>query len=219
MLGKRFGGVLVAAAVLLLQSIFPGHIRDARARATTSPSSGTAFGWERIYTPTTLNLNGVFGSAAVAAAVGAGGVGLLFDGEAWNLVFTPTQLPLEAVWAASRDDIFAVGASGNIFRFSLDGRVERMQSGTTLALHAVWGRDAEEVYAAGGNGTILRFDGTEWKYELVETFNALRGINVTPGGDVYAVGDYGKIFRTTDAGQTWTAPACRGGSWTRPSRT
>jgi hypothetical protein len=195
MQGKRFGAAVSAAVALLLSSIVPGQTGDALAGARGTDGAEAAFGWERVFTPTTMNLNGVFGSGTVAAAVGAGGVGLLFDGEDWNLVFTPTQLPLEAVWAASRDDIFAVGASGNIFRFSLDGDVERMPSGTAIKLHAVWGRSATEVYAAGDNGTMLRFDGTQWTYELVPTVNALRGIAVTPGGDVYVVGDFGKIFR------------------------
>ena len=195
MQGKRSGAALVAAAALFLHSIVPGQTSDAHAGVAGTESSEAAFGWERVLTPTTMNLNGVFGSATLAAAVGAGGVGLLFDGEEWNLVSTPTQLPLEAVWAASRDEIFAVGASGNIFRFSLDGDVERMQSGTAITLRAVWGRSADDVYAAGDNGTMLHFDGKEWTYELVPTVNVLRGIAVTNGGDVYVVGDFGKIFR------------------------
>jgi len=188
MKGKLFGAAITAAAVVMvLHSIIP---------RTANAAEGDF--WQRVYTPTTMNLNGVFGSATLAAAVGEGGVAFVYDGFDWNLVDTPTQLPLHAVWAAGREDIFAVGASGNIFRFSLDGGAERMLSKTSLQLYAVWGRDAHDVYAAGDNGTMLHFDGVEWTYELVPTVNRLRGIAVTRSGHVYVVGDAGYVFRRED---------------------
>jgi len=187
-----------AIAALILHLIVPGPASDAHAGAT----GDTAFGWEQVFTPSTMNLFGVYGSGSVAAAVGAGGTGLVLDGDSWNLVPTPTQLTLEAVWAASGEEIFAVGASGNIFRFGVDGDVERMLSGTALTLRWVWGRSANDVYAAGDNGTVLHFDGDEWAYQLVPTVLRLRGIAGTRQGHVFTVGDNGKVFRS-DGGE-WT---------------
>jgi len=194
MMGKHSGvAVLAFAAVLYLHSIVQS---EPAAPPADGASATSTFGWELAFTPTTMNLNGVFGSATVAAAVGDAGVALLFDGAAWNLVATPTTLPLFAVWAAGPDDVFAVGASGNIYRFGLGALddAERMSSGTALTLRGVWGRSANDVFAVGDGGTIRHFDGVDWNLHQSGTLLRLRGVTGVPGGGVFAVGDGGMVL-------------------------
>ncbi|HEX3765224.1 MAG TPA: hypothetical protein VHW23_41290, partial [Kofleriaceae bacterium] len=72
---------------------------------------------------------------------------------------------LHGVWAASADDVFAVGDSGVILR-RVSGTWTQMTSPTTNHLRGVWGLSSSNVWASGvavnGVGTVLHFDGTSW---------------------------------------------------------
>jgi len=68
---------------------------------------------------------------------------------------------LRSVWAASADDVFAVGSKGTILRRTNDAWTA-MDSGTTATLRAVWGTSSSDVWAAGPSGVVLHYDGSAW---------------------------------------------------------
>jgi hypothetical protein len=71
------------------------------------------------------------------------------------------EVDLRGVAAVARDDVWAVGSGGAIFRF--DGVAwSPAVSPTTRNLNGVWAAKNGEAWAVGDAGTILRFDGTAW---------------------------------------------------------
>jgi hypothetical protein len=68
---------------------------------------------------------------------------------------------LHAVWAASAEDVFAVGNNGTILRRNNDAWTA-MTSGTSANLRGVWGTSSSDVWAGGVGGALVHFDGTEW---------------------------------------------------------
>lgn len=82
----------------------------------------------------------------------------------WCTEATPTTAAgnlLHAVWAASADDVFAVGDRGTILRRTNDAWTA-MESGTTAHLRGVWGTSPSDVWAGGVDGALLHFDGDAW---------------------------------------------------------
>lgn len=83
----------------------------------------------------------------------------------WCQETSPTTNRLHGVWAASADDVFAVGDSGTILR-RVSGTWTQMSSPTTNNLRGVWGLSSSDVWASGvavnGVGTVLHWNGTAW---------------------------------------------------------
>lgn len=79
---------------------------------------------------------------------------------------------LNAVWASTDGQAFAVGDHGAIFRF--DGNSWAAMSSNALRnLYAIVGHSPAEIYAAG-EGIVLRFDGLTWTRLLVDDSPAPR---------------------------------------------
>jgi hypothetical protein len=98
-----------------------------------------------------------------------------------------TSRELNAVWAASSDDAFAVGAEGTILRF--DGRDwDPMFSGTAADLHGVWGTSGNHVIATGDQGTILVFDGGAWDPVTGVTTDPIGSVTGIDANNLVAVG-------------------------------
>lgn len=68
---------------------------------------------------------------------------------------------LHGVWAATADDVFAVGDGGTILRRTNDVW-SAMASGTTSNLRAVWGSSSTDVWVGGASQTLIHFDGVSW---------------------------------------------------------
>jgi hypothetical protein len=91
-----------------------------------------------------------------------------YDGSTWSTSFESVWYyqsrehiyePL-GLWAAGKDDVFAVGSHGDILHF--DGMSwTPMTSPTSGNLVDLWGRSPSDIYAAGPGG-ILHYDGTSW---------------------------------------------------------
>lgn len=83
----------------------------------------------------------------------------------WCQETSPTTARLHGVWAASADDVFAVGDGGTILR-RVNGTWTQMTSPTTHNLRGVSGLSSSDVWASGvavgGVGTVVHFDGTSW---------------------------------------------------------
>jgi len=83
----------------------------------------------------------------------------------WCQEAAPVTSRLYSVWAASADDVFAVGDAGVILR-RVGGVWTQMTSPTPNNLRGVWGLSSSDVWVSGvavnGVGTVLHFDGTAW---------------------------------------------------------
>ncbi len=136
-------------------------------------------------------------------------------GDTWVPMVTnqPQDLPiLRDVWAADANNVHAVGGLGIIVYY--DGNVlntwipSRVPDGITL--NGIWGADAARVYAVGDNGTFLVFNplipawvaggATGTNENLQEICGFIQGADV----HLYAVGNNGKIIRSTNSGVSWS---------------
>ena len=99
MKGLRSFGLATSIAVGLLLSLSATPVFSAISAGSPAAISEAAGSWVRLGSGTSLNLNGVFGGAASAFAVGTNGTFLFFDGFVWRTVSTPTTSELHAVWA------------------------------------------------------------------------------------------------------------------------
>lgn len=105
----------------------------------------------------------------------------------WQAMESGTDQDLNAVWAASGSDVFAVGAGGTILRF--DGNSwQPMNSGVTVDLFGVWGTASDHVIATGDQGTILVFDGSDWVPVTGVTSDPIGRVSGYDANHVVAVG-------------------------------
>ena len=100
----------------------------------------------------------------------------------------PLGNPMQAVWAVSSKDVWAVGAAGVILHY--DGTSwTQVQSTVTFGLNAVWGSGPSDVWAAGASSTVLHYDGSKWNQVATPpgyySYNALSG---TSAQDVWLAG-------------------------------
>lgn len=100
------------------------------------------------------------------------------DGESPTLrpFNTQTWLSLNAVWAASETDAWAVGAKGVVRHYTGHPVTWDVVSDvpTTADLHAVWGSSPTDVWAVGDAGTVLHYDGKAWSRVKVAGLGARR---------------------------------------------
>lgn len=122
-----------------------------------------------------------------------------------NLFCWSNPLPqgntVQALWALSASDVWAVGDAGSVFHY--DGtKWSSSSSGTTETLYGVWAASASEVVAVGTNGKVIRWNGTNWTAEASGTAKRLTAIwgNST---DAWAVGEGGTIIKRS--GGTWSS--------------
>jgi hypothetical protein len=67
---------------------------------------------------------------------------------------------LQAVWGAAGGPVFAVGGSGEIYRF--DGSAWALHERVAEDLVGIWGASASDVWTIGVRGRVYRFDGAAW---------------------------------------------------------
>lgn len=164
-------------------------------------------------TDTTATLYGLWASADDDVwAVGGddGQPGVVLHGGAGGLAQErglPAAGVLYKIWAADRDRLFVVGATGVILRRSA-GAWQRDPAPTTDRLLTVTGTGASEAYAVGGlaEARALRFDGSAWSLlpgtgASGGTLEALAGVGVV-GDELVAVGQRGLVARRRRADST-----------------
>jgi hypothetical protein len=113
----------------------------------------------------------------------------------------PHGLTLNAVWASSGSNIFAVGNAGVVQRY--DGASWSIATPVTQEnLRACWGSSPEVLWIAGEGGVVLRYDAktkqvASWQFGAVD-LHAIWGSSAT---DVWVVGEQG--FAAHFDGQGW----------------
>lgn len=105
----------------------------------------------------------------------------------------PQGNSLEAVWANSPTDIWAVGLLGAVVHW--DGvDWKSVNAGTSLNLWDVWGSGPNDVWVVGQASTtafavILHYDGQAWSVSPNTASNDLNGVWGLGANDIYAVGN------------------------------
>jgi hypothetical protein len=108
------------------------------------------------------------------------------DGWCWEHPL-PQGNDLNAVWAASNGNLWAVGAAGTVIGWN--GSVWFLAPPlVTDDLTAVYGTSASDVWAVGASGKILHFDGTSWTVMDSGTTVNLYGVFATTDGGAWVVG-------------------------------
>jgi hypothetical protein len=108
----------------------------------------------------------------------------------------PVSGQINAIWASTPDDAWAVGDSG--FAMHWDGIAwSRVASNTINHLNGIWGSSANDVWAVaggiGGDGAfnLIHWDGQAWSPASADTSSNLAGVWGTGPSDVWAVGGSG----------------------------
>jgi len=138
--------------------------------------------------------------------VWAAGYGFMvhWDGATWtpfavhstfvvdDVVDAGYRPPLEAVWGAASDDVWAVGGSRSIIHWN--GQIwEDYGSRLVPSLRAVWGTAKNDVWAVGDAGLMVHWDGRSWTtyqdaFGGTATTADLTGVWGSAGNDVWAIG-------------------------------
>ena len=100
---------------------------------------------------------------------------------------------LNAIWGASKSNIFAGGRGGVMFRY--DGsKWSSMASFSTKDIQGIWGRGSSDVFAVDIEGTVGRYDGSTWSTSTPGTKTCLNTVWGTGTSDVFVVGAQGQIL-------------------------
>lgn len=108
------------------------------------------------------------------------------------------------VWAASADDIWAVGESEG-FLAHYDGvswRVVSPWERGPVRLNAIWGFAWNEVWAVGDDGHILHYDGNDWGFVANPLDSQLEAIWGAATDDIWVASTDGELIHWD--GSTWT---------------
>jgi hypothetical protein len=150
----------------------------------------------------TEGLNGVWGSGPNDVwAVGDGGSILHYDGVSWSEAATFPVLGLLAVWGTGPNDVWAAGAeteeAGVLYHW--DGASWSQVTDPEIALAPMlsgWSSGPNDVWIAT-LADVVHWDGDAWTRMPVGAGAPLYGITGTSAGNVFTVGDYGTIARST----------------------
>jgi hypothetical protein len=140
----------------------------------------------------------------VGAAAGRNGFIWHYDGQSVRELAIPSDMPLDEmhdspglfkVWAASAEEVWAVGARGVVLRGNASEGFSLVRAGEEEILFTVHGR-GEQVAIVGGTGTGLLLDTTGGTLDnrAPEQTPLLQGVSVAADGTVWAVGAGGSIL-------------------------
>ncbi|HIA01749.1 MAG TPA: hypothetical protein EYN66_07535 [Myxococcales bacterium] len=109
--------------------------------------------------------------------------------DPWQiLTFCRTQGQLLSVWGRSKDDVWVVGAGGQVLHFNGCQWTE-LDSGSTQDLWWVYGFDDGSTYIVGALGTVLRHTQESGFVPMeIDTDVTLFGIWGSAPDDIYSIG-------------------------------
>lgn len=118
--------------------------------------------------------------------------------------------PFLDVWFADARNGFVVGAYNLVFRTRDGGNTweswfDRTDNPKFFNLYAIR-RVGSDIYAAGESGLLLKLDAATDRFKALDTgyTGSFFGLAEAKGGTVLAYGLRGSVFRSDDAGRTWS---------------
>ena len=134
------------------------------------------------------------------------------SGLGWNQVFTsPGQQPTffssaEPYFADAQTGYFGYGAGFVIKTTNGGASWFQISSGTGESLNDIDRFANGNLIAVGDNGTLLTSNGTS-QWVIHEKFSQydLKAVQVISGDDVVVVDEVSQVYKSTDAGTTWSA--------------
>lgn len=172
--------------------------------------------WEQLDVPDGAMLNWVHGAGDTVWVVGEEGRALRFrDGAFVDEIETGVDVTLWGVWAASEDDVWAVGGNaldrnGTPVIVHFDGTawethaIPELDRGGVFALFKVWGTRGDHVFAIGMSGVIIHWDGTAWSQLPSGTGTDLVSLWGRADDDIIAVGGRGNGVFGRWNGSAWS---------------
>ena len=110
----------------------------------------------------------------------------------WKAMTSGVTSHLNAVWASSNNDIYAVGLDGTVLHY--DGtQWSKKNLGTSTYFYGVWGSGASDVWVVGHpmfktDESIFHYDGTSWTKSPPPKTSFLNAVWGSGPKDVWAVG-------------------------------
>ncbi len=128
----------------------------------------------------------------------------------------PKDYVFKGLWALSKEALFVVGAGPIAYRYDGIRFEDLAPPSRPSVLNAAWGYGEglrETLWAVGMNGGVLRYERSptepgHWSDASMLDAPTLFGVSGTPGGEVFAVGAKGTIFRWD--GQAWSRSSVAG---------
>jgi hypothetical protein len=148
----------------------------------------TASGFSSHSSPTSAPLLSVAGTGPNDVWIAGQSIILHSSGGAFSSAWSGSA-SLAGVWAATPNQVWAVGAGGTILRLNNGGNWKNDPSGTNNDLHAVWGTSASNVWVAG-SGVILHSTGNSWSVEWSDGNAQVNSVHGCAADDVWAAGIY-----------------------------
>jgi photosystem II stability/assembly factor-like uncharacterized protein len=191
-----------------------------RALAADRPGGGAPIEWSQPAPRAmrSLLLDAVLVGDRIVTVGDRGHVVVSSDGTGWSQVPVPTRSMLTAVaaagaavWAVGHDAVVVHSADGGLTWIRQHAAPER-----DAPLLDVWFGDARRGIAVGAYGLALATGdgGTTWREVAIDPEERhLNAVGAGPHGELYVAGENGAVFRSRDAGQTWSvAPTPYSGS-------
>ena len=112
---------------------------------------------------------------------------------------------MRRVWAASADDVYAVGDDGNIWHRHNGEDWVTMSSGISADLRGIWGTSPSNIWVTGSAGTLLHYDGGSWSTSTaISTTSNLNAVWMSDANNIWVVGG-SKVWRSSNAGSSFTS--------------
>lgn len=124
-------------------------------------------------------------------------------GNTWTVQNVGTTDTLFASAFLNYSNGYVVGHNGKIYKYNGSNWTQET-SGTSNSLRGVAFSNTD-IVTVGFNGTILRSNGNGTWNSILSPFNShYRGVAFNDAGVGFAVGDLGRIIKSTDNGLTWS---------------
>lgn len=163
--------------------------------------------WTRLATGVSGDLWWVTGTDDTLFLGGDGGLILRYDGATFERMDTPGTGTVFGLWAASDDDVWAVGgfAASAGFAWHYDGiawAAVELPGLEDRGLFKVWGRSSDDVWLVGARGAMYHWDGSAMSLVDAGTTRTLFTVHVR-GDRGAAVGGSGTAALVEREGAAW----------------
>lgn len=166
--------------------------------------------WSAMTSGTTQSLMAVWGSSSVDVfAAGYGGAIVHYDGTQWSAMTSGVTQRIQGLWGTSSSDVYAA-AYDEAKLLHYNGTSWSAFATVSKPFWGVSGTSGSDIYIVGACTVcgIVRYDGSSATVMPGTLQNTifLYGVRAVPGGDVYVVGDSGRILRSVRGATASVSP-------------